>query len=221
MINKTPLSYPARLFYVCLFAVAMGYFEAMVVVYLRSIFYPNGFSFPLKMIPVRMIILEVFREAATIIMLGSVSALAAKKFWNRFGYFIIMFGVWDIFFYIWLKVCIDWPSSLFDWDILFLIPLPWIGPVIAPVMIALVMIIIGISITGLFENGYDFKPSKTTWILAIIATLLLLFSFMHDTGAALHQEIPEPYLYWLLVIGLVLYTAAYVISYRKVKKTVT
>ena len=198
----------------------MGYFEAMVVVYLRGMFYPDGFSFPLKIIPVRMIILEVFREAATIVMLGSVSALAAKKFWNRFGYFIIMFGVWDIFFYIWLKVCIDWPSSLFDWDILFLIPLPWIGPVIAPVMIALVMISIGISITGLFKNGHDFKPSKTTWILAIIATLLLLFSFMHDTGAALHQKMPKPYLYWLLVIGLVIYMAAYVISYMKIKKTV-
>ncbi len=192
----------------------------MVVVYLRELYYPGGFSFPLKMAPVKMIILEVFREAATIVMLASVSALAAKKFWSRFGFFIIMFGVWDIFFYIWLKLCIGWPSTLFDWDILFLIPLPWIGPVIAPVMIALLMIIIGVSLTGLFHKGYDFKPSGVTWILAVMGTLILLYSFMRDLGAGLYQEMPQPYHYPLLIIGLILYSAAYVISYRKVKKPV-
>ena len=31
-----------------LYAVAMGYLEAAVVVYLRAIYYPEGFSFPLK-----------------------------------------------------------------------------------------------------------------------------------------------------------------------------
>lgn len=219
MGNTKPCSYPARIFYVCLFAIAMGYFEAIVVVYLRELYYSGGFSFPLKLISTRMIILELFREAATIVMLISVSALAARKFWNRFGYFIIMFGVWDIFFYIWLKVAINWPSTLFEWDILFLIPLPWIGPVIAPVLVAVFMIAIGLSITYLFRKGYNFRPTALTWVLAIGATLLILYSFMRDIGATFHQKIPEPYYYPLLFAGLVLYGAAYVISYRKVRRT--
>ena len=114
------LSYRMRLIYVMLFAVAMGYFEAAIVVYLRELYYPEGFSFPLTVPPVRLIIIELFREAATIIMLISVAALAARKFWERFGYFIILFGIWDIFYYISLKVTLNWPSTLFDWDILFL-----------------------------------------------------------------------------------------------------
>ncbi len=219
MGNTNSCSYPARIFYVCLFAVAMGYFEAMVVVYLRELYYPEGFSFPLKLISPEMIILELFREAATIVMLSSVSALAAKKFWNRFGYFIILFGVWDIFFYIWLKVTINWPSTLFEWDILFLIPLPWIGPVIAPVLVAVLMIAVGLSITHLFHKGYNFRPTVLTWMLAIAATLLILYSFMRDIEATLHQKIPEPYYYPLLLAGLVLYGVAYIISYRKAKRT--
>ena len=156
MIHTNNTSYPAKLFYTCIFAVAIGYFEAMVVVYLRMLYYPEGFSFPLKLLPVRMIMLEILREAVSIVIILCVAALAARKFWERFGYFIIIFGIWDVSYYIWLKIILDWPSSIFDWDILFLIPLPWIGPVIAPVLIAVLMVIIGISITGFFQKGYDF-----------------------------------------------------------------
>ena len=215
MTSSGSYSYRTTIIAVVLFAVAMGYFEAAIVVYLRELYYPGGFSFPLTLAPKRMIVIELFREASTIIMLIAVAALAGKKFWERFGYFIIIFGVWDIFYYIWLKVTINWPLTLFDWDILFLIPLPWIGPVIAPSLVALLMIIIGVSITRLFYRGFDFRPTKLTWVLAILATLVILYSFMRDINAGLHQAIPEPYRYWLLFAGLVLYVIAYVMSYRK------
>jgi len=198
----------------------MGYFEAAVVVYLRGLFYPEGFSFPLKIAPSGHIITELFREAATIIMLVTVAALAARKFWERFGYFIILFGVWDIFYYVWLKVLIDWPSSLFDWDILFLIPLPWISPVIAPVLVALLMIVIGLSITSLFHKGYEFKPTKVTWGLAVSGTFLILLSFMIDVDAGINQKMPEPYLYRLLFPGLFFYCIAYLHTHREVLKKV-
>jgi hypothetical protein len=55
----------------------------------------------------------------------------------------LAFGVWDIFYYVFLKVLTGWPHSLMDWDILFLLPLPWWGPVIAPVSIAVLMILWG------------------------------------------------------------------------------
>ncbi len=219
MTSSGSYSYRTTMIAVVLFAVAMGYFEASIVVYARELYYSGGFSFPLTLAPKKMIVIELFREASTIIMLIAVAALAGKKFWERFGYFIIIFGVWDIFYYIWLKVTINWPLTLFDWDILFLIPLPWIGPVIAPSLVALLMIIIGVSITRLFYRGFDFRPTRLTWALAILATLVILYSFMRDINAGLHQAMPEPYRYWLLFIGLGLYVIAYVISYRKACQT--
>jgi len=210
-----PPTYRAKIFWVVLFGVSMGYFEASVVVYLRELYYPGGFTFPLKAAPIRMLAVELVREFWSIVMLVSVAALSGRRFWERFGYFIIIFGVWDIFYYVWLKVAIGWPESLLDRDLLFLIPLPWIGPVIAPCLVALLMIVIGVSITRLFHEGHDFKPTRSTWILAVLATLLILYSFMRDTGAGLRQAEPEPYPYPLLVLGLILYSGAYMISVRK------
>jgi hypothetical protein len=204
-----------KIFYISLFAVAMAYFESAVVVYLRELYYPEGFSLPLKDIDTRMIRIELFRELATLIMLITVSAICGKKFWERFGYFIILFGIWDIFYYLFLKITLGWPSSLFEWDVLFLIPYPWIGPVIAPSLVALLMVIIGISITNLFNKGCNFKPTLITWLLAIIATGMILYSFVYDTDATLRLESPHPYLYWLLISGLTLYIVAYLLSYKK------
>lgn len=193
----------------------MAYVEAMVVVYLRELLYPEGFSFPLKLMPLNLIAMELSRELASIAMLVAVAAIAGKKFWERFGYFIILFGIWDIFYYVWLKATIDWPSSLFDWDILFLIPIPWIGPVIAPILVALLMVITGLSITSLFVRGYTFRPTALAWILSVVGTTALLFSFMRDTGATLYQQMPQPYMYGLLIGGLLLNLIAYLVSYRK------
>lgn len=198
-----------------MFGVAMAYVEAMVVVYLRELLYPEGFSFPLKLMPLNLIVMELSRELASIAMLVAIAAIAGKKFWERFGYFIILFGTWDIFYYVWLKVTIGWPSSLFDWDILFLIPIPWIGPVIAPVLVALLMVIIGLSITSLFARGYTFRPTALAWVLSVVGTTAILFSLMRDTGATLYQQMPQPYMYGLLIVGLLLNLIAYLVSYRR------
>ena len=86
---------------------------------------------------------ELVREAATLVMLLTVGMLAGLTWHSRLAYTAIAFGVWDIFYYVFLKVIYDWPKSLFDWDVLFLLPLPWWGPVLAPVCIALLMIVWG------------------------------------------------------------------------------
>src|SRR5262249_11432284 len=116
-----------RLVWLVLYAVAMAYVEAAVVVYLRGIYYPQGFSFPIVIIPDSMAAIEVGREAATLIMLAGVSALAGADRWERFLFFSVAFGCWDIGYYLWLRLFIGWPLSLLTWDILFLIPVPWIG----------------------------------------------------------------------------------------------
>ncbi|MCH9031890.1 MAG: hypothetical protein IIB00_06485, partial [candidate division Zixibacteria bacterium] len=125
------------------FAVAIAYIEAAVVVYLRELYYAEGFAFPLKLMSESILSVEVGRELATIILLASISFAVAKKRWERFGWFLFLFGAWDVWYYIWLKLTIGWLLSFTDWDVLFLIPIPWIGPVIAPLSVALSMIIIG------------------------------------------------------------------------------
>ncbi len=207
-----------KIIWAAIFGISMGFVEAAVVVYLRKIYYPDGFVFPLKPLTDNLIGVEVLREVATIFMLISIAVLAGKKLWERFAYFIFCFGVWDIFYYVWLKVLINWPLTIFDWDILFLIPLPWIGPVIAPVTISLLMIIFGLMIINLFRKDYEFNPGQISRIFSFIGTGFIIFSFMRDTGATLHQKPPQPYWYGFLFIGGLLYAAAFVISYVKTGK---
>lgn len=216
--NKTNLG--RKLIWLTVFAISMAFIESAVVVYLRAIFYPEGFVFPLKSITDKLIGIEVLREAATISLLISFSVIAGKKLWERFACFMFCFGVWDIFYYIWLKALLNWPSSIFDWDILFLIPLPWIGPVIAPVSISILIIIFSIFIIYSFHKGHDFKPTLLSRILALAGTGFILFSFVHDIDATLYQQFPKPYFYGFFITGGLFYITAFIISYVKtIRKT--
>ena len=127
-------------FLITLFAIAMGFLEAAVVIYIRELMYPEGFAFPLVPIPPDIALTEILREAATLIMLAVMGLISGKNFIERFAWFIYCFGIWDIFYYAFLKLMIAWPESLLTWDILFLIPVTWTGPVIAPVITSLSMI---------------------------------------------------------------------------------
>jgi hypothetical protein len=204
-----------KIIWVTVFGISMAFFESAVVVYLRAIFYPEGFKFPLMALADYKIFVEVLREIASIFMLLSVACLAGKRFWERFAYFILSFGIWDIFYYVWLKVLLDWPSSLFEWDVLYLIPLPWIGPVIAPVSISVLMIVFSILIADSFQKGYNFRPTLISHMLALAGVILVLYSFMYDLNATLHQQMPKPYRYEFLVIGDLLFIGSFVLSYVK------
>lgn len=207
-----------KILWVSIFAIAMALVESAVVVYLRELHYPEGFRFPLKLFVDKTVIVEIYREIATVVMLLSIGTLIGRVFWERFAYFLIAFGVWDIFYYAWLKVFIDWPASIFEWDILFLIPVPWIGPVIAPLSIAILMTFSGALIAWLFQNGNNFRPLTMSYIIAAAGVISILYSFMWDTGATLNGQPPRPYYYELLIIGDVLFIAAFSISYQKRKK---
>ncbi len=207
--------YFKTIIWVTVFAIAMAFAESAVVVYLRAIYYPEGFSFPLKAFTDYKIVVEVMRELATLFMLTAVAYLAGRRFWERFAYFILSFGIWDIFYYVWLKVLLDWPSSMFEWDVLFLIPLPWIGPVIAPVSIAILMIIFGLCIICSFQEDEDISPVWASYLLASGGIIIVLYSFMYDLGATLHHQATRPYRYELLVIGDAMFIAAFFVSYLK------
>jgi hypothetical protein len=164
------------------------------------------------------LIVELFREAATLIMLAAIGIIAGAKGWQRFGFFLIAFGVWDVFYYVWLKATLNWPATLAEWDVLFLIPVPWIGPVYSAASVALLMTACGIGIVVRTAQGKHFKPTLISWLLSVAATALILYSFMHDTDATLRGQMPKPYLSGFLVLGLILYGVACVLACSPVRR---
>ncbi|MEX1240227.1 MAG: hypothetical protein WEB30_10935 [Cyclobacteriaceae bacterium] len=165
---------------ICIFSIAMAALESAVVVYLRALYYPDGFSVAFKLIDEKILGVEIMREAATLTMLLSVGYLAGKNLRARIAYFLLTFGVWDIFYYAWLKVFIDWPASIFDWDILFLIPIAWLGPVLAPIICSLTMILLAMV---LILNSRRVTPAL--WILLLTGSAFILYTFMEDYGGLL------------------------------------
>ena len=136
--------------WMAVFYAAMAYLESAVVVYLRALYYPSGFDFPLVPMDRSLVFTEVWREAATLIMLLAPAAILTRSRMERFAWFCFGFGVWDIFYYVWLKALLDWPADLLSRDLLFLIPVPWVGPVWAPCAISLGLIA---------RNRYQYQPS--------------------------------------------------------------
>ena len=190
------------------YAVAMAYIESAIVVYLRRLYYPQGFNFPLVIIDVPTLCIEVGREAATIVMLATVGMAAGRTKVRKLAYFLYVFGIWDIFYYIWLKVFLDWPASLLTWDVLFLIPVPWVGPVLAPITVALTMIGMGLVLLHLEQRGPVLPAGTVVWLAQMVASLIVIVSFtmdvlprLPDNGALLAQWTPTYYRWWMLGLG--------------------
>ena len=168
------------LFWVTFYSITMGLLEAAVVIYLRKLYYPHGFSFPLSSMPNDVSVVEIWREAGTIIMLLSVGILAGKNRAEKFAWFIFSFAVWDIFYYLFLLVFTGWPQSLFTWDILFLIPVPWVGPVVTPIIIALTMILFALTVVYYSAKGINVALKVKETILLLVGSLIVIISFTED-----------------------------------------
>jgi hypothetical protein len=173
--------------WVSIFAVVMGYFEASVVVYLREIAYPGGFAFPLAPIPPGIAYTEIGREAASLLMILSVAVIAGRVRRHRFACFLIIFGIWDICYYLFLLLLLGWPSSLLTWDILFLIPVVWSAPVAAPMLVALLMILLGFQLlrtasrsAGYGRNAENRIMERREWLMLVAGALIVFLSFVWD-----------------------------------------
>ena len=173
-------SLSTKLLYVAIFAMAMAFLETAVVIYLRKIYYPEGFLFPLQPISKDIIITELFRELATMLMLLSIGWIASKKALDRFAWFIFAFGVWDIFYYIFLKLFIGWPESLLTWDVLFLLPSPWVGPVIGPVINSVTMILLALLILYHSHQGARARIKKKEWWAFIAGSVIVIISYTEE-----------------------------------------
>ncbi|MFH1279849.1 MAG: hypothetical protein ABIK65_15890 [Candidatus Eisenbacteria bacterium] len=184
-----------------LFGIAFGYLEAAVVVYLRRIYYPDGFGFPLTPFMPDLWAVELGREAATIVMLGTAAWLAGRTRWERFGHFAFLFGLWDIAFYLGLVLTLGWPESIMTWDILFLLPLPWTGPVLSPVLVSALIIAAGVGIAFRERRGRPITVGRVHWILGLLSLALLLYSFMANHAVATAGGVPESFPWFLFGAG--------------------
>jgi hypothetical protein len=213
-----------------LFGIAMGYLESAVVVYLREIYYPGGFGFPLVSMSEKMALTEVLREAATVIMLLATGYMAGHTFSHRFAWFIYCFAVWDIFYYVFLKALLHWPASWLTWDLLFLIPVPWTGPVIAPVIVSCTMILLAAAIV--IHPGEKAGISPKVWLFMIAGSALIFLSFIWDFSdfvlnparqsflqadsvqESLKQYMPEKFNWPVFTVGELLLLSGLIVYWR-------
>jgi hypothetical protein len=173
---------------VVVFAVGMAWVEAASVYYLRAMV-DRIEPYQANPLPIRGVLgnVELLREGATLLMLLAIGTLAGRTWRRRLGYTAIAFGVWDILYYVFLRMICDWPKSLFDWDILFLLPLPWWGPVLAPVSVALLMIAWGTLVTQFPDRSPATRLTRTFHGLSWLGITLALYVFMADSLRAVHQ----------------------------------
>ena len=204
----------------------MGFMESAVVVYLRELYYPDGFDFPLKPIGQNIGITEILREAATLIMLIIAGIIAGRTKTEKFGFFIYCFAIWDIFYYIFLKLLLGWPDSFMTWDILFLIPVTWVGPVLGPVINSLTMILLAVSISYYTNFSSTVKIKLTEWVLFITGSVVIIISYIEDYLSYMLNKFsffelfdtsqinvlteyaadykPENFAWWIFIIGKVI-----------------
>lgn len=215
----------------------MAYLESAVVVYMRALYYPEGFTFPLQPIDMNLVATELFRELATIVMLVGAGIMAGRKPLEKFAFFIYTFAIWDIFYYVFLKLLVNWPESLFTWDILFLIPTTWVGPVIAPVINSLSMIAIASFIIYFTSKNGFAKMKRPEWLLLIVGSIITIISYTEEYVRFMMQKfsfadvfdvskadqlmeyalnyIPQTFQWWMFLIGEAMFAAALYIFWRR------
>lgn len=210
-----------RLFWVFLWVLAMAALEAAVVVYLREIFCPDGALFPVldvsgdgRLMRVRLV--ELMREAATLAMLAAVAALAGATPWQRWAVFMLLFGLWDLLYYAWLYVLLGWPRSLMAWDVLFLVPLNWTGPVLAPCLVSVALIGASAAILAWEGRGVTRAFRGMDWALEVVAGLVIILAFVANWRNCLRCTEAQLGFPWLVFgTGLALGVAVFVAALRR------
>ena len=228
--------------WVSVYGVAMGVAEGAVVIYLRRLYFPGGFQFPLWAVANDITIVELWREASTLLMLAAVGSLAGRNRGERFAYFLYAFAVWDLVYYVVLKLALDWPASLMTWDILFLLPVPWVGPVLTPCILALTMIAFAVTVIRFTSEGVDvdMRPRERAllWLGALVVIVSFTIDWVRYEGPTIVQNIsanrrfdyrvggfvPVTFPWWIFVLGEAMILAAFVMFRRRLataQRTVT
>lgn len=202
-----------------IFGIAMAFLESAIVIFLREIWGLKAL-FPIQNIfenanNLKFLKIEFGREIATVVMLISIACVLGRNAWQRMAYLFFIFGVWDIFYYIWLWTLIGWPSSLVTWDVLFFVPYTLVAPVYAPVIVSLVLVFCGMMIIHAQKRQVTLRSTPRFWIMEIVAFGLVYISMVWESKIGtlkrnpFAQEIELNYPWLLLVIGLTIGLTAF------------
>ena len=205
------LSFRMTTITVVAYAVAMAYVEAAVVVYLvRALGSQVGALFPLRpaLEAGDFVAIEAGREVATLVMIAAVGALAGRTWLERLAWGAVVFGAWDIGYYAWLHVFSGWPPALGTTDLLFLLPVPWAGPVWSPVAVSLALVWVGLAAARELRAGRRLVVGRRHWAVAIAGGLLIVLSYTIDAARLMDGGLPGTYPWPLFAAGMVLALAA-------------
>ena len=207
----------SELLWLVVFSVTMGIFEGAVVVYLNRLLVVGELSLADDRGAARLLLgTEVLREAASLIMIAAVAALAARGFVARLARAAIIFGIWDIVYYVVLRLLIAFPATLFTWDVLFLIPRPWLGPVLAPVVVSVGLIAGGVHFMIRERDGNPVTPAPWHWALAVAGGLIVILSFVMDSPLDFDgRNYPARYRWEVFLVGFVAAVAAFAFAVRR------
>jgi hypothetical protein len=222
-----------------LFGVAFAYVEAAVVVYLRAVEEPirreasaGGLRdevFPLLTVEqlkqagpehFHLLLVELGRELATLVTLAAAGLAVARNFRQWLAGFMIAFGVWDVFYYVFLKLLINWPDSLWTWDILFLLPVVWVGPVISPLLVAVSMVVAGTITLWRESAGRPIRFRWFHWAAIFGGGLVLVLAFCWDHQNTSAGGWPNPFNWPLFACGLAIGLTGFVHALRAGPKVV-
>jgi hypothetical protein len=204
-------SFRTTVLIVVAYAVAMAYIEAAVVVDLqRALGTEIGASFPLRPLTEAgdLVAIEVGRELATLVMIAAVGALAGRTWTERLAWAAVVFGVWDIGYYAWLRVFIGWPPSLGTLDILFLLPVPWVGPVWSPMAVSAALLGFGLVAARRSRSGRPIAVAPWHRLAGLVGGFLVVLSYTLDAPRLVAGGLPGPYPWPVFLAGLVLALAA-------------
>jgi hypothetical protein len=183
VIAAMTVGFGKRAMIVAIYALAMAYLESAVVVYLqRALLMTPATIFPLRDQTSLggLGAIEVGREVATLVMLVTIGWLAGSSSIERLAWTSVSFGIWDIAYYFWLWVFIGWPTNLATTDLLFLMPVPWVAPVSAPIIVSIALIGFGfLFIRRVSQRAcLSFRPRD--WILLVSGGVVVIVSFTID-----------------------------------------
>jgi hypothetical protein len=201
------------LVWLAIFAAAFGYIEGAVAHYLRLHLYPEGFDDAISLVVDRhTLAVEVGREICTLVLMAAVAALTRGPWPRRLASFVYVFAIWDLSYYAALWLFEGWPASLTDWDLLFLVPVPWFAPVAAPIAISAIGILGAILVHVLFDRRGELALPWLGVTLVNTALVVWEISFMAHGGP--RTEFPAHYEWGLFAVGVALAFAGYLQVWR-------
>lgn len=201
------LSFRATVAVVLVFSLAIAYLEAAVVVYLTGALGGEvGVLFPL--LPAdetgNLIAIEVGREAATLVIIATVGILVGRTWLERLAWSAVVFGVWDIGYYACLYVFAGWPPSLDTVDLLFLIPVPWVGPIWSPIAVSVALVGFGLAAARQLRAGQHLTVKAWHWAAGLAGGFLVILGYTLDAARIIDGGLPGPYPWPLFVAGMLL-----------------